>query len=114
MFSLASQQTRMALRVVQQRSAYDGGELMSDRRAFLQGVVALALVAAVPALPLDDWDLFLSGVRERLIKLTRDGYQIENLEISPDCDGQRLVQVWVSHEYSIVKSVVWWQKTNAQ
>jgi|HubBroStandDraft_6_1064221.scaffolds.fasta_scaffold01150_1 hypothetical protein len=87
---------------------------MSDRRTFLQGSIALALVAAVPALPLDDWDLLLSRVRERLIKLTSDGYQIKNLEISPEYDGQRLVQVWVSHEYSIVKSVVWWQKIGAQ
>lgn len=87
---------------------------MSDRRTFLQGAVALALVAAVPAPPLDDWDLFLSQLRERLIKLARDGYQIKNLEISPEYGGQRLVQVWVSHEYSIVKSVVWWQKIGAQ
>lgn len=74
------------------------------------------LVLVVPSLPLPDdaWDLFLSRVRERLIKLTSGGYQIKNLEISPEYDGQRLVQVWVSHEYSIVKSVVWWQKVGAQ
>ena len=87
---------------------------MCDRRTFIQCAVALALVATVPALPLDSWDLFLSHIRERLIKLANDGYQIENLEISPECDGQRLVQVWVSHEYSIVKSVAWWQKIGAQ
>jgi hypothetical protein len=87
---------------------------MSDRRTFLQGAVALALIAAVPTLPLDDYDLLLSRIRERLIKLASDGYEIKNLEISPEYDGQRLVQVWVSHEYSIVKSVVWWQKIGAQ
>ena len=87
---------------------------MSDRRTFLQGAVALALVAAVPGLPPDDWDLFLSRVREHLIRLASDGYQIKNLEISPEYDGQRLVQVCVSHEYSIVKSVVWWQKSDTQ
>jgi hypothetical protein len=112
MSPLASQQTRVALSIVQQRPAYDGGQLMSDRRTFLQGAVALTLVAAVPTLPmpLDAWDLFLSRVRARLIKLTRDGYQITNLEISPEHDGHRLVQVWVSHEYSIVQSVVWKQR----
>jgi hypothetical protein len=93
---------------------YDGGELVSSRRDFIQGAVALALVAAVPALPLDNWDLFLSRVRERLIKLASDGYQIESFEISPEYEGQRLVQVGVSHEYSIVKSVLWWQKIGAQ
>jgi hypothetical protein len=64
-------------------------------------------------MPPDAWDLFLSRVRERLIKLASDGYQIKSLEISPEYDGQRLVQVWVSHEYSTVKSVVWWQKIGA-
>jgi hypothetical protein len=94
-------------------SSTDGGRELSDRRNFIRGAVALALVAAVPALPLDNWDLFLSRVRECLIKLVSDGYQIKSLEISPEHGGQRLVQVWVSHEYSIVKSV-WWQKIGAQ
>lgn len=87
---------------------------MSDRRKFLQGAVALALVAAAPMPPSDDWNLFLSRVRERLMKLASDGYQIKSFEISPEERGERLVQVCVSHEYSIVKSVVWWQKNGAQ
>ena len=87
---------------------------MSDRRRFLQGAVALALVTALPAQPLDGWDVFLSQIRNRLIKLASDGYEIKNLEISPEYDGQRLVQVWVSHEYCIAKSVVWWQKIGSQ
>ena len=87
---------------------------MSDRRTFIHRAVALALVAAVPALPIDDWDLFLSHIRERLIKLARDGYQIKSLEISPDHDGQRLVRVRVNRECSIVQSVVWRQKSGAR
>lgn len=114
MSSLAPQQTRVAFRVLQQGATDDGGELMNNRRTFLHGAAALALVAAVPALPRGDWDLFLSRVRERLIKLATDGFEIQSLEISPEHDSHRLVQIWVSHEYSIVKSVVWWQKIDAQ
>lgn len=90
-----------------------GRELMTDRRTFIQGAVALALVSTVPLPPLDDWDLFLYHVRERLIRLVSDGYEIKNLEISPEYQGQRLVQVWLSRQYSIVKSVVWWQRISA-
>jgi hypothetical protein len=84
---------------------------VSDRRNFLQGVVSVALVLTVPVSPpLDSWDLFLIERRSRIIRLVEDGYRIIEVEIAPEEDGTRLVQVSVSHEYSIVKSVVWCQK----
>jgi hypothetical protein len=89
---------------------HDDGELMNNRRNFIQVALALALVSALPSPPLDEWELFLIELRERIIRLVNDGFLVHDFIISPEQDGKRMVQVRVSHEYSITKSVVWWQK----
>jgi hypothetical protein len=71
------------------------GELVSSRRNFIQVAVALALVSAVPSLPLNGWESFLIELRSRIMCLANDGFLVHDLVISPEQDGKRMVQVWV-------------------
>jgi len=69
---------------------------------------------AVPSLPLDGWEFFLTELRARIVRLVNNGFLVHDLVISPEQDGERMVQVWCTSEFSLVKSVLWWQKIGAQ
>jgi hypothetical protein len=69
---------------------------------------AFELVYGTP-LPEDSWDLFLHRVRERLIKIATDGFEIKTIVIHPEDGGSRFVEVSVKHADSLVTSIVWEQ-----
>lgn len=59
------------------------------RRSFLQAAAGFTLSASLP-LPADSYDEFLSAVRKRIINLAGNGYVVEEFEIAPTRDGQRM------------------------
>jgi hypothetical protein len=84
--------------------------LISRRNFFLCGAVALLpLLTLLPTT--DPYDQFLNTIRERLIKLARDGHMVERLEIFPPQDGQRVVNVWCENAS---EPITWSERYNVR
>jgi hypothetical protein len=67
------------------RPANDERELMISRRSF----IFCGAVALLP-LPADPYDQFLAALRSRLIRFAENGLVVEQFEIAPSRNGQRI------------------------
>jgi hypothetical protein len=59
---------------------------------------------------IETWESFSVELRERILRLAESGFVIHSIEIAPERNGTRFVQVFACQSFDGgMQSTMWWQ-----